>query len=462
MCVRTNKNIFTIFDFPLSHMRNIYHRFTKMKWPKKFIILFLIFFPLRLSFGIFSEFWFADEIQIYLIGLKFYTGGHWPYFGPDVVYTGSQIPGALQGFLVGAPFYLLHFPEAPYLLLNLLSFSSLFLLGYYLKRYHTPAVPEWFLWVWIFMTPWAMSFSTHILNPSYILPAAILFFISFLEILPGTRKNFIKKKPAFFFMGLCLFWVFQLHLSWILLIPLIIIAFYYSKRKSIKNIFVSLIYFMIGCACTGAFLVSTLTRYGVLAGSGDTVSNIVFNLSNVKFFFTILARIFAFGSFEVTLFTGSNTAERMDFLSENSWSSPFIIFAGITGVAMVIWMQISWFLKNDQSGWKTIKYLLLFVFLYTYTSFIFSVKGPSPHTFYLMFPFVMIYSFYCWQPLFRIKWINKFSVFFLLSVIIFQITMALYNFKNKSMYINRERPLKAIHQKDYTILGERRAFDRNE
>ncbi len=443
-------------------MKNIYHTFIHLKWWKKFLILFLIFFPLRFLFGIFSEFWFDDEIQIYLIGLKFYTGGHWPYFGPDVVYTSSQIPGALQGLLVGIPFYFLQIPEAPYLLLNFLTFSSLFLFGYYIIRYRTPEVPEWFLWIWIFTAPWVLSFSTHILNPSYVLPAAIVFYISLLEIIPCTNSNFIKPRMAFLFMGFCILWIFQLHMSWILLIPMVFIAFYYSSKKGFKNIFISSVYFLTGCILGGIFLIPTFIKYGLSAGSGDTASNIVFNATNIKEIINVLVRLFSFGSFELARFMGANTAERFEYISQNQWAIPFIIIVGIIGFAQVGWMIIAWFRKNELSGWKTVKQLLLFIFLYTYASFFFSVKDPASHTFYLMFPLVMIYSFYCWQPLFRKKWMRILATFLLLSGIVFHIALAMHNFKNKSLYTNREKPLRALHQKDYTILGKRRAFDRNE
>jgi hypothetical protein len=442
--------------------KSIYQLFTGLCWWKKFIILFLIFFPLRFVFGIFSEFWFPDEIQVYLIGLKFYTGGHWPYFGPDIVYTGSQLPGALQGLLVGIPFYIFQIPEAPYILLNLLTFSTLFLLGHYIIRYHAPGVPEWFLWIWIFTAPWVLSISTHIVNPSYVLPAAIVFFIALLEVIPGTSKNFLKRNTAFFMMGVCTLWIFQLHMSWILLIPLTIIAFIYTAKKGFKNILSSVIFFITGCIFTGMLLFPTLIEYGLSAGSGDTASNIVFNANNIKEFFTVLVRLLSFGSFELTRFMGANTAERLNYASEYIWAVPFIVFAGIIGIAQVGWMIISWFRKNELPGWKSIKYLLFLVFVCTYISFFFSVKGPSSHTFYLMFPLVMIYSFYCWQNLFRKKWIRILAALFLLSSVIFHITLAHHNFKNKSMYVNRQKPLKAIEQKDYHILGDRRNYDRND
>ena len=56
-------------------------------------------FLFRLLFGLSSEFFFEDETQIYLMGLRYYATGAWPYFGADVVWTRSEIPGALQALL---------------------------------------------------------------------------------------------------------------------------------------------------------------------------------------------------------------------------------------------------------------------------------------------------------------------------------------------------------------------------
>src|SRR5438105_13841346 len=87
------------------------------------VLLLLCAFLLRLSFGLCSQFWADDERQVYLIGLKFYSTGAWPYFGPDVA-RGVQVPGALQGLLVGLPLFAAPFPEAPFVFLNLLSFAA--------------------------------------------------------------------------------------------------------------------------------------------------------------------------------------------------------------------------------------------------------------------------------------------------------------------------------------------------
>jgi len=92
-------------------------------YHKNFIFysLLSISFLFRLAFGLCSEIWFIDQQQIYLIGLKYDTTGLWPYFGPDVG-TNIQLPGALQGLVVGLPLRIWPIPESPYILLNLLSF----------------------------------------------------------------------------------------------------------------------------------------------------------------------------------------------------------------------------------------------------------------------------------------------------------------------------------------------------
>lgn len=425
-----------------------------------FLLFLLLVFCFRLFYGITSEFWFEDELQIYLIGLKFYTTGHWPFFGPDVVYSQSQIPGAFQGILTGGPFYLFPFPEAPYILLNLLTFASLFFLGYYIKK-RVRDIPQWFLWPWIFTAPWVLNFSTHVLNPSYVLPFGIIFFISFLEIVPVFRTGIMKKNTAFLLMGTALLAVFQLHMSWVLLAPFILYAFYIQLKQPVKSTISAVLFFLLGCLISGIFLLPTFIKFGFNSGSGGTGSNLVFNLQNFKEIGTVLMRYFSFASFESARFLGSNTASRLSFLNTFLWAVPFIVFAALTGFAQLIWMLVSLFRKNDFPEWKSLKLLIVASFLLIWFSFFFSIKGPSSHTFYVMFPLVMIYSFYCWKPLFKKTWIRRIAVVFLISGFIFNSCVAYNNFKTKSLYTNRSKPFQAIEKKDYHILGERRSYDRN-
>lgn len=156
---------------------------------KTFLILLVSAFLFRLAFGLLrSQIWEIDQFQTYLIGLKCFTTHSWPFFGPDVNGSEnsfqSQIPGALEGLLIGMPFYLLPIPEAPFILLNLLSVIGVALLTWYIVK-RIPALPYTWLFIWISIVPWSIQESTTIINPAFTFLPAILFFIGFMESTPG-------------------------------------------------------------------------------------------------------------------------------------------------------------------------------------------------------------------------------------------------------------------------------------
>src|SRR5262245_61866546 len=119
----------------------------------------VIAFLFRLSFGFFANMEHEDQRQIYLIGLKYYCTGLWPYFGADVL-PHIQIPGALQGLVVGLPLRIWPVPESPYIFVNILSFSALCLFGWYCSK-RLPTFPKWILWGWLFTAPWVLNCSTN-------------------------------------------------------------------------------------------------------------------------------------------------------------------------------------------------------------------------------------------------------------------------------------------------------------
>lgn len=425
------------------------------RW-QKFIILLIIAYVFRLLFGLCSEFWFPDEKQIYLLGLKSYTTGEWPFFGPDVVYTNSQIPGALQALLVGLPFYVLSIPEAPFILLNILSLFSISLLAWYCTK-RTPEVPKWFIWAWLLTAPWTLNYSTHVLNTSYVLAGAILFYVGAMESYPFLSKNVIPLRWANFLMGISFFWLFQLHMSWPILVPFILISVCCQYRDLGKRIFISFGYFILGALLSASLVIPTFLKYGLKLGFGGTGTNIQLNLKNLLEFFTVLARFLSFASFELSRFIGADTQARLGFFKNNLWITPFSVFVGIIGVIQPIVMLFLWFSKKKtQEDWPKIKYFTLFTFFIVYISFIFSVKGPSSHAFYVVFPVAMIYSFYCWSKYFKKKLWRKFAVALIISGIIFHAGLAVNNCRERSLYKNRSIPKSAIEKKDYRILGERR------
>src|SRR5438874_5338832 len=277
-----------------------------------FFSLLLLAFLFRLFFGLCSQFQDEDTKQIYLLGLKFYTTGAWPYFGPDVTQT-IQIPGALQGLVVGLPFYVLPVPEAPYLLLNILSFSSLCFFAWYCSR-RLPELPRWFVWSWLLTAPWTLNPSTHIYNPSYVLPGAVLFFISALETYLFLSCGLVPRRWANFMMGLALFWIMQFHLSWVVLVPYVLLSFYLQTRELGRRVFSSIVWFAGGAAITGSFLIPSFIKFGLAEGLGSTNESVGFNSTNLWHQLNIvegvLGRFLSFASFELPRFIGRNTATR--------------------------------------------------------------------------------------------------------------------------------------------------------
>ncbi|MDQ2936275.1 MAG: hypothetical protein M3R67_02080 [Acidobacteriota bacterium] len=426
-----------------------------------FVFALALAFLFRLAFGLCSDFWTGtgDEKQIYLIGLKFYTTGAWPYFGPDVT-NSIQIPGALQGLLVGLPLFILPIPEAPYLLLNILSFSSLCFFAWYCTK-RLPEIPRWFVWFWILTAPWTLGLSTHIYNPSYVLPGAILFFVAAIETYPFLSRDIVPWRWANFMMGLALFWIMQLHLSWVVLLPYLLLSFYFQFKKFGRRVVLSMGWFAAGAFITGSLLIPTFIKYGFAQGMGSTNEAMQFNsrnlLKHLNVVEGVLGRFLSFASFELPRFMGGSTAARLSFVKENPWLIPFVIFLTVVGILQCIAMLVLWFKKDHgQTDWKAIKYFTLGTVLLLYISFLFSMKPPQSHTFYVTFPVAMLYSLYCWNEFLKKRKWQKFALTLLICGIVFEAGLAANNYSRVSIYVDRTKIVDAIKARDYRLLGERR------
>ena len=396
-----------------------------------------------------------------MIGLKYYTTGEWPFFGPDVVYTQSQIPGALQGLLVGLPFFLFSAPEAPFILLNILSFFSLCLLGTYITK-KAPGIPPWIIWGFLFLNPWSMNYSTHIVNPSYVLFGSVLFFVAFFESLPALKANLFSSKTAFFLMGFSILWIMQLHLSWPLLIPFTGISFIHHAKsgreaRQYKIFFQLMGWYLMGCLLMAGTLIPTYLVHDFSSSAKSLGQNVVFDLSNVNNFFTILARYLSFACYEIVRFIGSNTEIRLEFFKATWWTSPFTLFVLVWGLIQPFLLLFIPFSKwaPRSKHWIMIRNLNLFMFFIIFLSFFFSIKGPSSHAYYIGFPLVNVYAIWLWGGL-KKRWFLRVTKLGFLSILIFYVTLLSYRLPRQSLYKDRERVVQALETKNYSYLGLRR------
>ena len=246
-----------------------------------------------------------------------------------------------------------------------------------------------------------------------------------------------------------------------MLVPYVLLAFYYQARKGGIAFLRGLGWFALGACITGSLLLPTYLKYGFAKGTGGTASAMRLNSGNVTALWGILMRSLSFASFEVPRLLGPHTAERLAFLKQEPWLIPIVIFLFIVGTAQVAALIVSWFLRDQShADWKAIKYLLLCNILIVYVSFLFSIKPPQSNHLYVTLPIPMIYSLYCWSRFFSSKrWqllARRFAMLVIACGIVFHVGLALHNRRLISLYTERQLVNSAIRNKDYKILGERR------
>jgi hypothetical protein len=430
------------------------------KYGLRFLIAGLIIF--RFIYSLANEFWAKvdDVLQIYLIGLKSYTTHSYPYFGADLVYNQSQIPGALQGYLVSCGWYIWKIPEAPYIVLNILVTLALSFLAWYAAK-RLPDFPKPLLWIYIFLISWSLCYFTMIVNPAYMIAGAILFFVGIFEIYPSLKKNIIPEWLSFFFLGFSIFWVMQLHMSWVLLGPFTALAFYYLLRsKNIRRIGISLFTFVIGCIITGSLLLPTLLKFGMANEQGKSVSGMVeFHPEHATNIIGLLGKYLIYGCFDVARFTGSGTEERIGFLKEYLWAAPFTIIVTVIGLAQAFFLLYTFFRKKKEDRMlRNVTYMAIGGFFILFLSSLFSRLDPAAHSHaaVLFFPLVILYSLYAINDILKKKWVLRMAYISFASAIIMYTAMGIKNYETISMYKNREVIVKALEEDNYRLVGKRR------
>ncbi len=435
---------------------------------KKRILLILLFLSLlafRTFFGFSQSFFFPDELQTYLIGLRTYCEHTWPFFGPDLIVTETgfytQLPGALEGILVGGPLFIWPVPEAPFILLNILSLIALAMLANYISKRVTQ-IPFWFTFAWLALLPWNLHESTNIINPSWLLFGSTFFFIGFLEAFPETSLGLWEPWSAFAAMGFGFFWDMQFHFSWILLPPFILLAFLWRLWRKSGQFLQTLGGLYLGSMISGAFLLSTWTTFG-FGGMGKGMNlSVPFSQDNFLAFFTILARYFSLVSYEIPRFLGLNTAERIKAVTDYPLMLVPAVFLLIVGIVQPLVLLGMGFKKDGlHKDGRALTRLTFGAFFLVWISFWFTDKDPYAHIYYILLPLIAVYSFYIWDRLAVNKFFRIFGVICLFASLWFQAVHLFQQMPNGSLYSNRAKVAQSIDQKNYHLLGERRPGSHN-
>lgn len=426
-----------------------------LRWPVLAALLVLAF-AYRLGFGLASEFWSQDETQIYLLGLRYHATASWPYFGPDVVWTESRIPGALQALLVGLPLRLVPVPEAPFVLLNVLSLAALCLFAAYVCR-RLPELPVWFVGGWLFTLPWTLNFSTHVVNPSYVLPASIVFFVGFFEALPALRGGLLALPLAHAMMGFALLWTMQIHMSWVALLPFLFLALLVRAREGAQPLLVALFATAAGVALPAALLAPTLVTLGV--GAGETLRTVHLQWVGPWTLLTITAQFLSFASFEVNRFLGLSNALRLTLFLDHPWLGPLAVVVGAVGVLQPLVMVVLCFRPSKaHSEWRAVRLLALGTVLLVYASYFFSIPEPRAHAFYVVAPVAFVYGFYCWSLLAHGRRWRVTGGALLALTVAFHAGLALARGPARSLYKNRDLVATALRARRPEMFARPRPF----
>jgi hypothetical protein len=414
-------------------------------------------FAFRLLYGLSSEFFFEDETQIFLMGLRWYATGEWPYFGPDVVWTESEIPGALQPLLVGVPLHIAPIPEAPFVFLNILSFAALAAFAWYVTV-RLPRLPRWLVWGWLMTVPWTLDYSTHILNPSYVLAPALVFFIGFFEAMPMFRLGTFREPTAFVMMGAAIGWVMQIHLSWPLLLPYVALAWLAGWRRGVRAGALNTGAFAVGLLLFGSLLIPTFLVYGLGGGSGGTLRNLRPQWVSPYVALSTLARLFSFASLEIWRFIATDDGKRIMFLVRHAWMAPLAAVCWAAGIWQPIWMLGQWFrTASPLTDWRAIKWLVAATVALVYASYWFVLEPPQAHAFYVVAPVAFMFAAYCWTFVDSPRW-RRIAGTILAINVMFHAGQAWIQAPEKSLFRNREVAAAAIRLKQPEMFGHRRHF----
>jgi hypothetical protein len=426
-------------------------------------LILLALFAFRLWFGLSREFFFEDETQIFLIGFRYYATGEWPFFGPDVVWTKSEIPGALQGLLVGIPLRIAPYPESPYVLLALLSFAALCAFAWYVGE-HRPAAPRWLVWGWLLTIPWTIEFSGHLINTSYILPASLIFFLGFFESVPALSLGRIAPAIAHAMMGAALAWIVQIHMSWPLLLPFAALAWISRARDGVGRLAVNATAFAGGAALPALVLVPTLLQHGATTGSGGVLRNIQVHAVNPWIVVTTLARFFSFASLEIVRFIATDGAKRLEFFQRHPWLAPLAALVFVAGVVQPLWMLVDWLWTGrrwpepaTRGRWQLLRLLVGASVLLVYASYWFVVEPPQAHGFYVLAPIAFVFATYWWTMIDSPR-SRRVAAAVLAVSVLFHAGLAWAQAPELSLYRNRGVVATAVRLKQPEMFAHRREF----
>ena len=413
-----------------------------------FILILILF---RIFLGIQINFSHEDYTQVFLIGLENAFSGNWSYWGPDVVWSKTRLPGAMLGLLVGIPLRLTENPYAPIILSNLISGAGLILLSFYAKR-RFPALSLYFLLALFLLSPFMLFNGVVLLNTSYLIFSGAILFIVVSDLFMYRNDLLWDVRYHFLALGFALLFTFQLHLSWVMFLPFVLVLFYLEWARNPKQWWRLLSFFILGSSIASLTLFPTLFTYGsvLLTGSED---NIHVNIQRLSRVIDLFVRYAGIATFDI-----NQKINFIELFTAKNWMNVALVWIiKVLSLFQFIGFCISfYYIKKNDAFRKTI--LLFFLTMVMALGlYLISNKHLEMRTYIILYPVPIWLALYGYAYLMDYRYVKSILYAFLALVFVTSIGMAMTNFNDMYSFKSVETKIdKAIQDKDPDAFAIRR------
>jgi len=413
-----------------------------------FILIILVF---RIFLGIQINFSQEDYTQVYLIGLENAFSGKWSYWGPDVVWSKTRLPGAMQGLLAGIPLRLVKNEYAPIILSNIISCAGLVLLGFYAKR-RFPDLSIYFLLALFLLSPFMLFNGVVLLNTAYLIfSGAILFIVAF-ELFVYRKELLWNSGLYFFALGFSLLFTYQLHLTWVMYLPFVFVLFYLEWIKNPAKGWKLISFFVLGCIVSGLTLIPTLFKYGnvIMTGSGDNIS---LNLNRVTRIIDLFIRYFGIATIDV-----NQKHDYMRLFSEKSWIGFALIWlVKLFAVLQFIGICISFYFVKASGEFRRTFLLFILTLVMALSLYMISNKHLEIRTYILLYPIPLWLTLFSYSYLSKYRHIKAIMYSSLILIFVTSLGIAVSNFNGVYSFKSVESKMqKAIRDENPYEFSTRR------
>lgn len=416
------------------------------------ILLVSILVCFRIFFGIQINFNHEDYEQIYLIGLEYAFNDTWSYWGPDVVWSETRLPGGMQGFLAGFPLQVYNHPYSPIFFSNLLSAIGLILLALYGKK-RFPSLNLNFLLALFLLLPFYLYHGTVLLNTAYLIFTGALLFIPVFELFIYRDKLIFKQVGIYFaLMSFSLFITYQIHLTWVVYIPFFIVLLFLEIKNKTPQLWTVPIYIILGALISGSFLIPTIIDYGSVIYLNNE-DNLNFDPKSFLRIFELFGRYFSFATYDVII--------TYNFYEVATYKSYFSLIS-LWAIKIFSFFQFALIWIGFYKMKKTIDFkrtLILFGLTLLTAIVLFSIsnKHLESRTYLILFPVPLWLSLYGYEYWFKTDWIKKLTYGITALSFLAFLSVSVANYKGEFSFNSKKTEIeKALKERNPEAFGERR------